>query len=220
MTDAEIIENGRRLFQSAQNLRRSAPDLDALMGSLWEAVESQEYIGPIEDLGDEDASDNGWLSAGFAYNVAVFPQSKTLPVRPGRKKKPIQIGSLTFIVRLCNLGEVEGDAVHWPWLDQACLILGWHRSERADDYWEIENFELTDVNIASIAHAGSGLWAWQLDGEYYSYFFAIPIFALRNEQDLENYALRPLKALFYSEYPVAAAPEVLQDIPSMQPPNR
>lgn len=213
MTDAEIIENGRSLFLSAQNLRRSAPDLDALLDSLWEVVEA-EYFGPIEDLGDEDSDDHGWISTGYAYNAAVLAR--------GKKGKPLKqpIGSPTFIVRLCSTGEVEDESAHWPWLDQACLIVGWHGSDTPDDYWEIGNFEPTDENVANIAHAGSGLWAWAPDGEYYSHFFAIPIFALRNEHDLKKYALRPLKALFDSGDPVAAAPDVLKDIPALQPPTR
>lgn len=213
MNDAEITENGRRLFLSAQNLRRSAPDLNALMDSLWEAVEA-EYFGPFQDLGDEDSCDHGWMSTGYAYNAAVLSRGKS--GQPLKKS----IGSLTFIVRLCNTGEIEDGSVDWPWLDQACLILGWHGSDRTNDYWEIGNFDPTDENMASIAHAGSGLWAWAPDGEHYSHFFVIPIFALRNEHDLKKYALRPLKALFDSEDPVATAPEALKDVPAMHPPNR
>ena len=213
MTDAEIIENGRSLFLSAQNLRRSAPDLDALMDSLWEVV-TEEYFGPIEDLGDEASDDHGWISTGYAYNAAVLER--------GKSGKPLKrpIGSLTFIVRLCNTGEVEDELVRWPWLEQACLIVGWHGSNAPNDSWGIWNFEPTDENVAHIVHAGSGLWAWTNDGEYYAHFFAIPIFALRNEHDLQKYALRPLKALFDSEDPVAAAPEELKDIPALQPPTR
>lgn len=219
MTYAEIIDNGRRLFLSAQNLQRSAPDLNALMNSLWETVE-KEYFGPIRDLGDESAGDDDWVSSGYAYNAQVLRRPEPLSVRRGRPPRPTQIGTLTFIVRLCNIGEVEGEAVDWPWLDQACLVLGWHPSDDDDDYWEIENFELTDVNVTSIAHVGSGLWARKNDENNSAYFFAIPIFALRNEHDLERYALRPLKALFDSEDPVASASKVLKDIPAMQPQNR
>ncbi|SDG52037.1 hypothetical protein SAMN04488245_103129 [Alloyangia pacifica] len=191
------------------------------MDSLWEAVKSQEYFGPIEDLGDEGAGDeDDWLATGYAYNAKVLRRPELSPVKRGRPPKPIQLGTLTFIVRLCNIEEVEDKSVDWPWLDQACLILGWRASDAPNDYWEIENFEPKDENVASIAHAGSGLWAWPLNGKYYSYFFSIPIFALRNEHDLKKYALRPLKALFDSEDPVAAASEVLKHVPTMQPLTR
>lgn len=186
------------------------------MDSLWEAVESQEYFGPIEDLGDEGAGDeNGWLATGYAYNAQVLSYPEQSPVKRGRPPKPIQIGSLTFIVRLCNIEEALDDAVDWPWLDQACLILGWHAADAPNDYWEIENFEPKDKNVECIAHVSSGLWAWQLDGKYYSYFFAIPIFALRNEHDLKKFVLRPLKTLFDSEDPVVSASEVLKHVPVM-----
>lgn len=213
MTDAEIIENGRWLFQSAQNVRRSNADLNALLESLEEIVEKG-YFKQIERLEDEDtAYESDWISTGFAYNASVrMPR-----IPPQRKDR--HIGSLTFIVRLCNLAEAENEPIDWPWLDQACLIVAWHRSQSDDDQWEIENFEPTDENVASIYHRGGGVWEWKPEpsDKYKAYFFAIPIFSLRNESDLKRYALAPLKALFYSEDPVTSARDVLKGVPAMQP---
>lgn len=218
MNREEIIENGRRLFQSAQNLRQSAPDLDALMESLWEAIEANKFFGEIEDLGDEDAGGNGkWLATAYAYNAAVLSYSERLPGQRGPSKKPKPIGTLTFIVRLCNSGSGEEHTEQWPWLDQACLILGWHPKDNPDDNWEINNFEPEDENLAAIFHIENGLWAWREHDENYAYFFAIPIFALRNENDLKRFALVPLKRLFDSDDPVRAAEKALSGVPVLQP---
>lgn len=218
MTNEEIIENGRRLFQSAENLRQSAPDLDALMESLWEAVEGTKFFGEIEDLGSEGTGgDGGWLAPAYAYNAAVLSYPERAPGQRGPSKKPKPIGTLTFIVRLCNSGEVEDHTAKWPWLDQACLILGWHPKDNPEDNWEIDNFNPEDENLVSIIHVGNGLWAWQERDENYAYFFAIPIFALRNENDLKRLALSPLKKLFDSDDPVRAAEEALSDVPALQP---
>lgn len=216
MTNEEIIENGRRLFQSAENLRQSAPDLDALMQSLWEAVEG--IFGEIEDLGDEDTGGDGeWLATAYAYNAAVLSVPERVSGQRGRRKKPKQIGSLTFIVRLCNSGDIEEHTVKWPWLDQACLILGWHSKDNPEDNWEIDNFNPEDENLSAIIHVENGLWAWQEHGENYAYFFAIPIFALQNENDLKRLALRPLKELFDSDDPVRAAKEAFSNVPVLRP---
>jgi hypothetical protein len=218
MTNEEIIENGRRLFQSAENLRKSAPDLDALMGSLWEAVEETKFFGEIVDLGDEDTGGDGeWLAPAYAYNAAVLSYPERLPGQLGANKKPKPIGTLTFIMRLCNSGGAEEHTVKWPWLDQACLILGWHPKYNTKDNWEIDNFNPEDENIAAIIHIGNGLWAWREQEENYAYFFTIPIFALRNENDLRRFALVPLKRLFNSDDPVLTAEEVLSGVPVLQP---
>lgn len=218
MTNEEIIENGRRLFQSAENLRQSAPDLDALLKSLWEAVEEGVFFGEIKDLGDENAGGGEeWLAPAYAYNAAVLSSPVRLPSQRGPNKKPKPIGTLTFIVRLCNSGDFDNHIVKWPWLDQACLIVGWHPKDNSEDTWEIDNFNPEDENLAAIIHVGNGLWAWQEQDKNYAYFFAVPIFALRNENDLKRLALTPLKRLFDRDDPVSAAEGVLSGVPVLQP---
>lgn len=218
MTTEEIIESGRRLFQSAENLRQSAPDLNALMLSIWEALEETTLFGDVEDLGDEGTGgDEEWLTTAYAYNAAVFSSPERLQGQRGPSKKPKRIGTLTFIVRLCGQRGVEEYTAKWPWLDQACLIVGWHPKDNPDDNWVIDNFDPEDENLAGIIHVGNGLWAWQEQGKKYAYFFAIPIFAFRNENDLKRLALRPLKILFDSDDPVHAAEEALRGVLALQP---
>lgn len=217
MTNEEIIENGRRLFKSAENLRQSSPDLDALMESLWEIAKEKDFFGEIEDLGDEDVGWSvGWLANAHAYNAAVFSYPESVPGQRGRRKNPTKIGTLTFILRLCNSGELEDHTAKWPWLDQACLILGWHPKDNSNEQWWIDNFTPDEESQAAIHHFGHGLWAWRGDGRNYAYFFVLPIFAFRTEEDLKKIALRPLKKLFHSDDPVRAAEEVLSDVPALQ----
>lgn len=213
-----MLENGRRLFQSAENLRQSATDLDALMANLWEAANGSNFFSEMEDLGNETAgADEGWLTPAYAYNAAVLSSPERSPGQRGPSKKPKQVGTLTFLLRLCNSGEIEGNTVKWPWLEQACLILGWHPKDSPDDHWEIDNFNPEEDNIASIIHVESGLWAWRHQNENYAYFFVIPIFVFRNENDLKRFALRPLKELFFSDDPVCAAAKTLSCVPVLQP---
>ncbi len=221
MTNNEIIENGRRLFQSAENLRQSAPDLDALLESLWEVIAEEELFGEIEDLGDEDAGgDAEWIASAYAYNAAVLSYPERVSGQRGRSKKPIRLGTLTFVVRICNSGDVAEDTANWPWLHQACLIVGWHPRSNHEDTWEIDNFNPNDENLAAIVHVGNGLWAWREDGGNYAYFFALPIFALRNEADLKQHALLPLKVLFRADNPEAAAEDALSNVPALLPISR
>lgn len=220
MTDENIIENGRRLFQSAENLRRSAVDLDAMMESLWESIEKKEFFGEIIDLGDEDAGGVGeWVASAYAFNAGIVSHPKRSPGQRGPSKKPKQVGTISIITRLCNSDDFDGETPNWPWLNQACLILGWHPKENPEDHWEIENFIPSDESRACIVHLGHGLWSWRdEEGEGdYAFFFLLPIFALSSETNLKDFAMRPLKNLFDAQDPWFVAKEVLQDVPVLLP---
>lgn len=216
MTNEEIIENGKKLFQSAENLRKSAPDLDALMLSLWEAIVEENFFENISDLGDEDGGGK-WLSEAYAYNAGVMSHPKRSPGQKGRNKSPKKVGTISIITRLCNSDNMQEDTPAWPWLNQACLILGWHPKNSSEDTWAIENFEPNDDSLTSISHLRNGLWSWRNEDEDYAYFFLLPIFLLRNENDLKRFALRPLKILFEADDPVGAAQEALRDVPVLVP---
>lgn len=196
MTD--VTEAGRRLFQSAENLRRSANDLDALLDSLWEMlVERRVDLGEIKEADDENGGGkNAWLATAWAYNATVMDTAERPAGARGRPRRPRPRGTVTFLVRLCGFEDAQEPKPDWPWLDQACLIVGWHRGAgKEDDFWEIANFEPSQGE-GFIRSAGKKVWAWHEDGEDYARFFALPIFALRNEDDLKNHVLRPLKVLF------------------------
>jgi hypothetical protein len=220
MSNDNVIENGRRLFQSAENLRGASLDLDALMHSLWDLVSKATFAGgEIEDLGDEDSCDERWVTPAYAYNAVVLSIPERAKGQRGATKRPKKIGSLSMIVRLCNSMELDDMAPDWPWLDQACLILGWHPNEHAEDNWEIENFCPNDENQIYISHLGHGLWSWRYedDDQNYAYFFVLPIFAIRDETDLNRLALRPLKTLFEAAVPSETAVEALRGLPVLLP---
>lgn len=218
MTDEEIMENGRRLFQSADNLRRSAADIEALLKTLWQALEDEKFFGQVKDSWGENAgSDGGWVASAYAHSAGILSRPERVPGQRGASKKAKQVGTISIITRLCNTDNVDIELQTWPWLRQACLIVGWHPKENAEDYWEIGNFDPDDENLASIAHAGNGLWAWRENGDDYSYFFVLPIFALSNEDKLKQFVLRPLKILFNTDDPTAAAQDALRDVPALLP---
>lgn len=217
--DETAIEHGRRLFQSATNLRKSAPDLDALLESLWEEVQDEKYFGDVVDLGDGNGGGaKEWIAPAYIFNAGIWssPEKKN---GAKKKSKKAPSGTISFIVRLCNTTDVDEDLPDWPWLNQACLIVGWHSEKSHENKWEIENFEVQKDNGEAIRHAEGGLWAWRDEGEDEdcAYFYVLPIFALTNEEIAEEYALRPLKALFDAADPVSVAKEALQDLPLLLP---
>ncbi len=218
-TPKEIEDNGKRLFLSAENLRKSAADLDALMDSLWEAVEKSDFLGEIDDLGDEDGGGKGkWLAPAYAYNASVLSQPLRKPGQKGRQPKAKKIGTITMVVRICNSEDIDlAEAPAWPWLSQACLIIGWHPEDNPDDQWYISDFDPSEKSKQCIHYITNGLWKWHDDDTDYSYFFALPIFALRDETDLRRYVLTPLKTLFNADDPASEAQEALKDIPVLKP---
>lgn len=218
MMPEATIEHGRKLFQSATNLRKSAPDLDALLESLWEEVQDEKYFGDVVDLGDEDGGGaKEWIASAYVFNAGIWPDTQKKD--RGRKKNKTPSGTISFLVRLCNRMDVDEDLPDWPWLNQACLIVGWHPKENHEDTWEIENFEVVDDNRKAIRHAGDGLWAWHETeaDEDYAYFYALPIFALTGEKTARQFILQPLKTLFDAADPKSIAKQTLRDVPVLLP---
>lgn len=194
------IENGRKLFRSAENLRRSSLDLDALMESLHEIVMEETFAdGAIEKVkGEDESSGTDWVTHIYTDNYKIR--------RTGRGRA--LLGTITFVVRLC--GEEEPvDGPDWPWLDQACLLVCWHKD--VDDHWYAGNFEPSEE--AHIRDHRNGLWSWQHDGEDWSYFFALPIFSLRNEADLRRLVVKPFKILFESDDIPGAIAAAFMNVP-------
>lgn len=220
MNNQDVIDNGRKLYQSAENLRKAALDLDAMLLSLWEIVSEATFAGgEIQELADEGGSAGDWMIPAYAYNAAVMSLAERAPGQRGPSKKPKQIGTITILARLCNSDDIDGEAPDWPWLDQSCLILGWHPEEHPDDNWEVGNFSPDDESRASISHLGDGLWSWRDEGgeNDYAYFFVLPIFAFRDESDLKRFALSPLKRLFGADNPSAEAVVAFHNVPVLLP---
>ena len=221
MTNTKILEHGRQLFQSAENLRRSAASLQGMMDNLWEGIEENEFFGECEGLGNEEVMDSeNWITTAYAYNAGILSRPERAPGQRGPSRKPKQIGTISIVARLCSSKDIDGEVPDWPWLNQACLIVGWHPKENPNDYWEIENFDPEDGNLTCIIHISDGLWTWSESEDDYAYFFVLPIFALTNEDALKRFALRPVKALFDADDPRTSAKAALHDAPVLLPPSK
>ena len=198
---------GRRLFQSAENLRRSAPDLDSLLNAVFDLIEAEpatSVFGNVERGEDEDGGGKGfWLATAFAFNAIVMkPGRRRLRTRNDRR----QIGTVTMVIRLCGSEDVPVPAPDWPWLDQSTLIIGWHLSPDKEDVWEIENFE-PSTGGGHISYIGNRIWQWRQpnDGDYH--FFVLPLFSLRDEDDVSRHVVAPLRVLFAGGAAESAFPD-------------
>ena len=222
MTSEDIIEHGRRLFQSVDNLRKSARDLVALNDSIHSCLKDLsfgEYEFTLDKSKDSDER-NEWCRMAQSYDIDVKEA-----VGDKRKKQKL-IGTITVITRLCDFEVHDPKAPNHPWNKQACIIVGWHKAtewESVDDevhYWAIDQFD--PENSANIHHCGSGLWAWKDDEDEteYAYFFALPIFAVTNEDALKRFALCPVKNLFDADDPKTVAEVALNDVPALLPPSK
>lgn len=220
MNRCEAIDNGRSLFRSAMNLQTASLDLDAMMKSLWEIISETTFSGnQVEDLKHEVGGNRGWVTPSYAYNFAIMYYPEHAHGQKVKNRKPTQVGTISMIVRLCNTGEIDETAPNWPWLDQACLILGWHPKEHPYDIWGINDFCPEDENQAYISHLENGLWSWrdEVDKTDYAHFFVLPIFALASEADLKRLVLRPLKTLIESNNPRTASLDALNLVPVLVP---
>lgn len=196
-------EQSRLLLDSAANVRRSALNLDTLFSSLSNILREAEFGGRNEDDSDNDKMDgNDWISPVYSGNILVKQVGKG-----NRRPK----GRITYLVRLCGM---EDDDPNWdrPWQTHASLIVGWHRG---DEVWEPEHFEPSQQEW--IHHMGSGLWGWGGGPEEVEngYFFVLPLFAVRSDDDLRKFVAEPLTALFQADDPQTTAGEALAGIPVM-----
>lgn len=223
MTD-DVEAKGRALARSALNLTSSGPDLQAMIDALSELLQKQSnsdrefsYCGETQDI------DNAWLYRSAGYNFDVFEVVERSKGQRGASRKPKRLGTVTIWLRLCEAA-CDVPEVDWPWKDQACLIVGWHNREgNREDYWNAWDIDPTAETIDHIRHIGHGLWSWRgTEGEElidYSFFFALPVFALNSEKDLMHYAIKPLIMLFQYQSPAEALPEALIDVPVLKVPR-
>lgn len=206
MTDQDIIKQGQTLFQSAENLRKSALDLDALMESVWDVLSEESFAGgEVREANKEDDSfGNDWVTPIYTGNGEVRGKGKGSP----------RLGTITYVVRLCGNDAPVTQRPDWPWLDQACLFIGWHKQ---NDFWGPEDFEPSEAE--SLHHRGDGLWAYKDhdDNEDYGFFFVLPIFELKNEKNVKEYIVNPLKHLFNADDPKSVAEDALGEAPVLLP---
>lgn len=210
----DIIKNGESLFQSAQNVRNSARDMQALLDSVWERMKKREFFGEMMDLEDDYARDDfEWLLTAYAYNAQIM--SAPPKTGKGRPPKSKPIGSISIIVRLCNPDPLPEDVPDWPWLNQACLIIAWCNENSADVYWSVGGFDLTSENKRCIEHRGNGVWGWQDDCS--GHFYVLPLFALRGEAEIDRFVVNPLQALLNADDLDAASVTAFNDAPVLTP---
>ena len=217
MTD-DVEAKGRALARSALNVTSSGPDLQAMIDAVSELLPKEsndkrefKYCDVTED------KDNGFIWRAYGYNFDVFEVVKRKNGQRGASRRPNRLGTITIWVRLCEAG-ADVPKVDWPWQDQACLIVGWHnREDNRDDYWNAWDIDPSADTIDHIRHIGHGLWSWRgTEGEEeidYSFFFALPVFALNSENDLTNYVIKPLIALFPYQNPSEALLATILNIP-------
>lgn len=213
MTSA--FENGRILARSARNVASASQELYPMLATLWEMLEKEKTsLGRIEDAGDDETWKNEWFPLSFGHNADVFEFIERREGQKGRLRKGERLGTVTMLVRLCGDSSTNDGDADWPWLDQACLLIGWHCYE---DYWIAENFDASSDNIEYVRHIGNGLWSWYEGNEDCSFFFALPIFALQSEVDLKTKVIEPLIKLFNSDAPVDLAEAAFAGVPVLTP---
>jgi len=202
-------QKSRALFQSAQNLRSSSLDLDALEENLWDAL--CENLADICNVTNRTENKEP-VEVSWVYSA----HSCTGLVKSIGSNRSI-LGKITYVIRLCgtNAPPEEESVGKWPWLGQACVIMAWDRVRHLP--WRIREFE--PPNLVSIRHHGNGLWAWQYSADQNdcAYFFALPIFSLKNSADLKKYIIWPFKKLFYADIPLEVAAKALDKVPVLKP---
>ncbi|PLS21967.1 hypothetical protein C0U40_05865 [Amylibacter cionae] len=206
MDTDKAVENGKILFQSAENLMQAALDLDALMESIWDLLAEETFLGgEMKDSSHaDDNSGNDWITPIYSANGEVRGKGKGSP----------RLGTITYVVRLCGKGSLLPPLPNWPWLEQASLFVGWHK---LNDYWGPEDFEPSEAD--NLHHRGHGLWAYrdEKDRQDYGHFFALPLFSLRTENDLKRFIVTPLKTLFQADDLEAVVKEALREVPVLLP---
>lgn len=199
-------EESKILLESAANVMRSAQNLDTLFSSLYDILSETDFGGRNkDDSGNDGSSGNDWITPVYTRNILVKQLCR------GRRQPK---GRITYLVRLCGV-EDDAEGLDWPWQTHACLIVGWLHGGKGG--WAPEDFEPSQSG--SIHHLGNGLWG-RGDGPdevENGYFFVLPLFALRCDDDLRNFVAKPLEALFQADAPRTAAPAALSGIPVMGP---
>jgi hypothetical protein len=205
--DDQIIAQGRNLFVSADNIRRTSADLDALWASMLEALEGQTFGGGVatEPKKRDSSYSTGWISSIYAQTFEI----RKPPKKDGSAGKVIS--TISFAIRLCGNSDVFDEPV-FPWLDQAALIVAW---QPFDDEWAAEDFEAD--NAEHIKHYGQGLYGWGDDGPSGAHLYALPLFAMRTEKDIAAFVITPLETFLLSDNPAEEAASAFKGVPVLRP---
>ena len=174
---------GRALWQSARNIRKSAPELDALLRELGELLTEEEHEGVDFVLSGTEHDQDGWLLWSYADVFTVK--------RRGARKRP---GQVTVCARLHAPSEEDGEG--WEGARLSKLFVGY---QVAPDYaWAIKYFDLHGDGTADhLTPDGGHLWRYREEGEVWkgSWFFCLPLAALRDREALQEQVVKPLLAL-------------------------
>ena len=198
------LEKGAALFQSAQNLRKSSKDLDALYETIWERLDGKR-VGKTK-IADFDREDDGCSSDWIGWCWAGHGKL--------RGEAEQRRGTISYLVRLCGSEDVDVDQPAKPWLSQACVIVGWQWD--TNNVWLIEEFEASDADV--LQYRDNGLWAYHdEDQDDFAFFYVLPLFALTSEQDIDEFILAPLQMLFPADDPAATAETALRGVPFLCP---
>jgi hypothetical protein len=212
MTD--VLAQGRNLALAARTIAASDRELTALLDTLWEMLQSEEaHLGRCQEAKPERSWKENWVYGTYGYNAAFYEVVQRQPGQRGALRAPKLRGTLSLLVRLCGDPDCDTAGYSWPWLDQACLLVGWHGF---DAYWCARDFDATPGNQECLSDLGHGLWCWTEDGENHAVFFALPLFALRREADLRAFVLAPLRALFLASAPEQLSAKAFQGVPVLK----
>lgn len=212
----EQQEKGENLWRSAQNILQSSRELETLFETAKEVLsenppmmEGQKLVVDWDDGPEESEGGNDWITMTWSDHANVY-----LP-KARHQKKPRMVASLSLHLILVDNGN-ESAAPRWKWRGQPSLIIGWHRAEETtaslwddESYWWNSCFDPNDQDcVSSIVPAGEHTWSWYEDGEISRSFglFAVPLFALKDENDLLTHVVDPLKKLFEGRTEAEAFP--------------
>ncbi|MBP0484283.1 hypothetical protein [Sagittula salina] len=209
------LEKGRVLASSTSNIVRAWQELYPMLDTLWQRLKTGfADVGAIDDAGADDTGFKGFDHASYGWQFNVVERVKRLPGQRGRTRKPRQFGTISLHIRFCSDPESEFVETNWPWIDQACLIVGWHEGEDEGVHWTSPDYDPVEQAAVEIHHDGHGLWGW---GEGGAYFFALPVFSMKSEEDLDRKVIAPLKALFGNEDKPALAATALAGTGALMP---
>ena len=191
MSDEDLVGPeaiGRALWQSARNIRKSAPELDALLRELGELLTEEEHEGVDFVLSGNEHDQDGWLLWSYAD---VYTVKQRVEGRRGARRR---LGQVTVCARLHASSEEEGEG--WEGAHLSKLFVGY---QVAPDYaWAIEYFDLHGDGTADhLTPDGGHLWRYREEGKVWkgSWFFCLPLAALRDREALRTQVVKPLLAL-------------------------
>lgn len=181
---------GRALWQSARNIRNSTLELDALLGELGEMLTGEQHEGVAFVLSGGEYDQDDWLLRSYAE---VFTVKQRVDRRRGARRR---LGQAIVCARLYAPAEENGDG--WEGVRVPKLFVGYEAEGRPDD-WAIEHLDLRgDGTAEDLAPDGNRLWFFRdKDGEASTntWFFCLPLAALRDREALRAQVVKPLLAL-------------------------